>query len=74
MATCDVSALIAEAKCFLPLTEKELDLAIVQLLREWSGDTSTPAELIRDAKCILALETRQIELLQTQILCEIASG
>lgn len=72
MATCNVPALIAEAKCLLPLTEKELDLVIVQLTREWAGDSSTPQQLLSDGKCIAALETKPIELINVQLLCDIA--
>ncbi len=73
MAECSPNDLLTDAKCFLCLTEKEVDLAIVQLLREWSGDTaSTPQELLEDAKCITCLDTKQIETIQTQLLCNIA--
>lgn len=72
MATCSPSELLASAKCFMCLSEKQLDLVTLQLLREWGGDTSTPQELLDDAKCISCLDTKQIDLVQTQLLCDIA--
>ena len=74
MATCSPTELLADAKCFMCLSEKQLDLAMLQLLREWASDTSTPSELVTAAKCITCLDTKQIELMQTQLLCDIAGG
>lgn len=72
MATCDVNALVESAKCFQCLSEKDLDIVILQLIREWAGDTSTPSELLSAAKTINGLDSKQIELIQTQLLCDIA--
>lgn len=75
MATCAPDDLIEESKCFLCLTEKQLDMVIAQQLMTWAGLTSTPQELINEAKCLVCLETKQIILNQVQSLCEIlASG
>ena len=72
MATCSPSELLADAKCFLCLGEKQLDMAILQLLRDWVGDESAPQELLNDAKCFSCLDTSQIEAAQAQLLCDIA--
>lgn len=72
MATCNVSDLLNSASPFLALTEKQLDMVTLQLVRDWAGDTSTPAELMQAAKCFNALETKQIELATAQLLCDIA--
>jgi len=72
MATCSPSELLADAKCFMCLSEKQLDLAIVELLRTWGADTSTPQQLLTAAKCFNCLDTKQIELAQAQLLCDIA--
>lgn len=72
MATCNVPELLNDARGFLALTEKQLEVVTLQLLREWAGDTSTPSQLMNDAKCINCLETKQIDLIQTQLLCDIA--
>lgn len=71
MAACSPAALIESSKCFLCLTEKQMDMVIVQQLMEWSGTTSTPQELIDAAKCFTCLDTKQIILSQVQLLCEI---
>jgi hypothetical protein len=72
MAACSPSELVAEAKCFLCLSEKELDLVMVKLLQDWAGNSQTATELIADAKCITCLDTKQIEAIQVQLLCNIA--
>lgn len=72
MATCNVSELLSDARCFLALTEKQLDIVTLQLVREWAGDTSTPAELMEAAKCFNALETKNIDVVTAQLLCNIA--
>lgn len=54
------------------LTEKQLDLAIVQLVRNWAGNSQTPAQIMQDARCINALETKQIDVVTAQLLCNIA--
>lgn len=72
MATCNVNELLAQAKCFMCLSEKQLDMVTLQLVREWAGDTSTPNQLLNDARCLNCLDTKQIDLVQTQLLCDIA--
>lgn len=74
MATCSPSELLAQAKCFMCLSEKQLDMVILQLARTWAGDTSTPNQLLNDAKCFQCLDTKQIDLVQTQLLCNIAGS
>ena len=73
MATCSPTDLLASAKCFMCLSEKQLDMVTVQLLRDWAGDTtSTPGQLLSEAKCLNCLDTKQIDLVQMQLLCNIA--
>lgn len=72
MATCNVPELLNDARGFLALTEKQLDVATVALLQTWAVDSSTPAELLYAARCINALETKQIDIVQAQLLCDIA--
>jgi len=71
MAACSASTLLESGKCFNCLTEKQLDVVIVELLRQWLGTTPTPAELIASGKCFDCLTTRQLEIVQAQLLCEI---
>ena len=72
MATCNVTELLADAKCLMCLSEKQLDLVTMQLIREWGGDTSTPGQLLNDARCLNCLDTKQIDLATVQLLCDIA--
>ena len=73
MATCSPSELLADAKCFMCLSEKQLEIVTVQLLRDWARDTtSTPGQLLSEAKCLNCLDTKQIDLVQMQLLCNIA--
>lgn len=74
MATCSAADLIEESKCFLCLTERQLDAVIVRQLMIWAGSTATPQELVDSAECFLCLPTRQLHLAQAQLLCEIAVG
>jgi hypothetical protein len=72
VATCSPSDLLAAGKCFDCLTEKELDIAIVQLLRNWLGDPAwTPEELLEAGKCFGCLTTKELEIAQAQLLCNI---
>ena len=72
MATCNATELLAEAKCLMCLSEKQLDLVTMQLMREWTGDTSTPNQLMNDARCFNCLDTKQLDMAQAQLLCDIA--
>lgn len=71
MATCSAATLLADGSCFQCLTERQLDIAIAQLLRVWLGSSPTPEELLADGKCMDCLTTRQLEIVQAQLLCEI---
>jgi hypothetical protein len=71
MATCSTSTLLASGKCFSCLTEKQLDIAIAQLLRLWLGSNPTPAQLLEDGKCFDCLTTKQLEIAKAQLLCNI---
>lgn len=71
VATCDPSDLLVAGKCFDCLTEKELDIAIAQLLREWLGSSPTPEELLASGKCFDCLETKDLEIAKAQLLCNI---
>ncbi len=71
MAACDPAALLADGACFSCLTEKELDIAIAELLRQWAGSTATPEELLEAGACFECLETKQLEIAQAQLLCDI---
>lgn len=71
VATCDPSALLSAGKCFDCLTEKQLDIAIVELLRRWLGSSPTPDELLASGKCFDCLTTKELEIAQAQLLCNI---
>lgn len=76
---CDAQTLLDDAKCFLCLGEKQLDVAIVQLLREWllslspSADV-TPQGLLNEASCLNCLSTKDLMVIQTQLLCDMEGG
>jgi hypothetical protein len=72
MASCDVNALLVSARCFMCLSEKQLDMVTAQLMQQWAGNTQTANELLSDARCMNCLDTKQIDLIQTQLLCDIA--
>lgn len=73
MATCSPSELLAQARCFMCLSEKQLDMVTLQLVRQWAGDTSTANQLLNDARCLSnCTDTKQLDLIQTQLLCDIA--
>ena len=71
MAACSAATLLASGRCFTCLTEKQLDVVIIQLLREWLGSSPTPAELLASGKCFDCLTTKQLAMTQAQLLCEI---
>lgn len=71
MATCSASTLLASGRCFDCLTEKQLDIAIAQLLREWLGSSPTPETLLASGACLDCLDTKQLEIVQAQLLCNI---
>lgn len=72
MATCSPSTLLASANCFMCLSEKQLDMVIAQMLRQWVGGSPTPNAILAEAANIVNLDTKQIELIQAQLLCDIA--
>lgn len=71
MATCDPQALLEAGKCFACLTEKQLDVVTVELIRQWGDSESTPEELLASGKCFDCLTTQQLEIAQAQLLCNI---
>jgi hypothetical protein len=71
VATCSTSDLLAAGSCLACLSEKQLDVVIVQLLREWLGSSPTPEELLASGKCMQCLDTKQIEIAKVQLLCNI---
>lgn len=71
MATCSPSALLESGECFSCLTEKQLDIAIVQLLRNWLGGSPTPESLLESGACFDYLDTKEIAIAQAQLLCNI---
>ncbi len=74
MATCDPSALLEAGAGFQALTEKQMDIAITELLRQWAGSTATPEELVEAGACLQCLETKQLDIVQAQLLCDIAES
>jgi hypothetical protein len=71
MATCSVSGLLESGKCLACLTEKELDVVIAQLLRQWAETSATASELMASGKCLACLTTQELGVIQAQLLCEI---
>lgn len=71
MATCSTSTLLEDGRCFDCLTEKQRDIAIAQLLRQWLGSSPTAAELLESGKCFDCLTTKQLEIAKAQLLCNI---
>jgi hypothetical protein len=71
MAACSAATLLASGRCFTCLTEKQLDVVIVELLRQWLGSSPTPAELLASGACLNCLDTKQIEIVKVQLLCTI---
>lgn len=76
MRSCSPQSLLDDAKCFLCLTEKQLDLVIVEQLRLWLSATTPDADvtaqgLMDEAVCLLCLPVKQLLLVQTQLLCEL---
>lgn len=69
---CNPAAIAAASKCFC-LPEKEANAAIVYLLAQIAGDTSTPSELAAKAKCY-CFNKRTSEAVITYLLCQIANS
>jgi len=74
MASCSPQDLLAAGKCFWCLTEKDLDIATAQLLRQWLGSSPTPETLLASGACMDCLDTKEIEIVKVQLLCEINSS
>jgi len=71
---CDAQALLTAGASFQAFTEKELDIAIVELLRQWAGSSATPEELLAAGACMDCLETRDLEIVKASLLCSINNG
>jgi len=74
MASCSPSDLLAAGKCFECLTEKQLDIAIAQLLRQWLGGSPSVESLLASGACFSCLTTKELEIAKAQLLCNMTSG
>lgn len=70
----NVSDLMAQAKCFLCLTPKQLQVVNTYLLAVGAGASTDPKVLLAQAKCFSCLTTGEHLMVQTFLYDKIANG
>ena len=69
MANCNATELLAEARHLSGLSEKQLDMAVVVLLRRWTSNTETASHVLWHARRFQGLNRKQLLIAWAQLLC-----